>query len=158
MFVLAAASATRPQISAPWICKYALTGCTNPLADNYASFAGVTSSNGMCAFGGCNDTEAQNYNPTVCTTHATSRPPQILTPRIGTARDAGLWLSPAPPSHSPRKRAHEHQRLNGWPPFVTSLPRDLLTHALTSRFPNDRPTTTTARARTLNAAAWTRRR
>ena len=39
-----------------------VTGCLDPAADNYASYAmqGVST---MCEYGGCNDTEASNFNP-----------------------------------------------------------------------------------------------
>merc|ERR1719359_2078109 len=49
---------------APWVCTYDIYGCTDKTADNYASWVTdpLFSLPYMCQFGGCNDTEAANYD------------------------------------------------------------------------------------------------
>ena len=64
----------------PQSCKYTLHACSDPTADNYVS-AWASYSNGLpsnnkaistfefapayCQYGGCNDTQALNYDSTV---------------------------------------------------------------------------------------------
>eukprot|EP00966_Prymnesium_polylepis_P196815 4560811-Prymnesium_polylepis.1 len=38
---LPSAASAAPAVRAPWTCKYAVAGCVDPHADNYASFATV---------------------------------------------------------------------------------------------------------------------
>ena len=54
-----------------------VTGCLDPAADNYASYA-VQGVSTMCEYGGCNDTEASNFNPT-----ATYNSGVCIYPKIG---------------------------------------------------------------------------
>jgi hypothetical protein len=59
-------------VHAPWTCQYAIYGCTDPAADNYASWVEQPLAY-LCQFGGCNDTDAANfdssatYNDGTCT-------------------------------------------------------------------------------------------
>ena len=46
---------------APYVCEYDYFGCTDPSADNFISWATISWPS-MCQFGGCNDTDAKNYD------------------------------------------------------------------------------------------------
>ena len=52
-------------MSANWLCTYLTYGCVDPLATNYVSYSGVVSIGSMCQYGGCNDTDAKNYDSAV---------------------------------------------------------------------------------------------
>ena len=58
---LAASDDNLLYVAAPWRCLYAVYGCGDPEADNYISYAGKTLSY-MCQYGGCNDTDASNFD------------------------------------------------------------------------------------------------
>ena len=60
---------------APWTCIYAVYGCVDPAADNYASYA--TSLSYMCEYGGCNDTDAINHSPTATYNDGTCQYPIV---------------------------------------------------------------------------------
>ena len=50
-------------VGAPWLCKYEIYGCSDPKADNYASWVtGSYAKKYICQYGGCNDTLAENFN------------------------------------------------------------------------------------------------
>ena len=71
--LLAATETNFRLVSAPWLCTVQTYGCTDPSADNYMSYA--VSTPHMCEYGGCNDTDAVNfdmsatYNDGSCTYH-----------------------------------------------------------------------------------------
>ena len=53
-------------VAAPWLCRYPVRGCSHPDAANYREDL-VASANfihepRMCQYGGCNDTDARNYD------------------------------------------------------------------------------------------------
>ena len=50
--------------SAPWTCTYDVYGCSDINADNYLSYV-TQPTPGMCQYGGCNDTDATNFNNNV---------------------------------------------------------------------------------------------
>ena len=52
-------------MSANWLCTYLTYGCVDPLASNYLSYSGVVSIDTMCQYGGCNDTDAKNFDSAV---------------------------------------------------------------------------------------------
>ena len=63
--VACTAGSTSPTaIAAPWKCTYPYYGCTDPAADNYADYVTILVPS-MCQYGGCNDTDAKNYNSVV---------------------------------------------------------------------------------------------
>ena len=50
-------------VGGPWMCKYTTYGCPDKTADNYASYvSGEYALSYMCQFGGCNDTDASNFD------------------------------------------------------------------------------------------------
>eukprot|EP00965_Chrysotila_dentata_P005199 170472-Pleurochrysis_carterae.AAC.2 len=55
--------------AAPWTCEYPAYGCTDPAADNFVVTLNGTliSAPSMCQFGGCNDSDATNFNAQVST-------------------------------------------------------------------------------------------
>lgn len=68
-------------MQAPWTCIYAVYGCADPAADNYASYVKLggrfRSLSYMCEYGGCNDTDAINHSPTATYNDGTCQYPIV---------------------------------------------------------------------------------
>jgi len=90
---------------APWTCTYTYSGCTDPSADNYASYATISTS--TCTYTGCNDTFATNFvasatfNNGACTYDKIGcMDTDAANYHVAFTASCG-WTPPSPPSPSP---------------------------------------------------------
>ena len=85
-------------VAARWTCTFAVYGCTDSLADTYNPLVATANSlRYLCQYGGCNDTEAINFNGTATYNDGTCEYPLIgcvvsSTPRAAATHTHTRWI------------------------------------------------------------------